>query len=48
MEEVGNPISINDFIDQLKKIGVARIRVEIDATMLLKLGVLIKRKNKVF
>lgn len=47
MEEAGIPISINDFIDQLK-IGFARIRMEVDATLPLKPGVLIREKNKVF
>lgn len=46
MEEAGDSISIDDFIDQLKKMGFARIRVEIDLTLPLK--PVIKGKNMVF
>lgn len=48
MEEASDPIAIDEFTDQLKKTGFARIRVEIDATLPLKPAVLIKGKNKIF
>lgn len=48
MEEVGNLISIDKFMDQLKKIGFARIQVEKDASLPLKPTVVIKGKNRIF
>lgn len=48
MEEAGNPIAIDDLIDQLKKMSFARVRVEIDSSLPLKPGVLIKGKNMIF
>lgn len=48
MEDVGNLISIDEFIDQFKKMGFTRIWIEIDATLSLKIGVLIKEKNRIF
>lgn len=48
VEEADEPISIDEFTDQLRKTGFARIQVEIDATMPLKPGVLVKGKNRVF
>lgn len=48
LEEAGNSISIDEFIDQLKKTGFGRILVEIDAALPLKPWVLIKKKNRIF
>lgn len=41
-------LAIDDFTELLRKIGYARIRVEIDATMSLKPGVLIKGRKETF
>lgn len=43
--EVGRPLAIDDFTDNLKKIGYARVMVELDASILLKHGVLIQEKK---
>lgn len=39
--EAGRPLAINDFTDNLKKTGYARVKVELDASNPLKPGVLI-------
>lgn len=39
--EAGKPLSVDDFIDLLRKTSYACVRVEIDAEKPLKLGVLI-------
>lgn len=39
--EAGRPLIVDKFTDQLKKIGYARVRVEVDASKPLKLGIVI-------
>lgn len=46
--EVRRSMDINDFTELLRKTGYARIYVEIDAEVLLKPGVLIRKKREVF
>lgn len=46
MEEASNSIAVDDFTDQLKKTKFVRIWVEINYTLPLKLGVLIREKIK--
>lgn len=48
VEDTGSRITIDDFTEQLKKIGFARVRVEIDSSLPLKPRVLIKGKNSMF
>lgn len=43
--EVGKPLSLDEFIDLLRKTGYARVRVKIDVGKPLKPGVLIRRKK---
>ena len=45
--EIGKPIAMDHFIDQLQKLGYIRIQVEIDSMELLKSGVPIKGRNRV-
>lgn len=47
-EKVGNPLSLDNFTDLMKKTGFARVRVELDASKPLVLGVPIQGKNSVF
>lgn len=46
--EAGTPLSIDNFTDQMKKMGYTRVRVQLDATKPLQPGVLIQGENKVF
>lgn len=46
--EAGKPLAVDDFTELLRKIGYAKVRVEIDAGMPLKPGVLIRGKRSVF
>lgn len=47
-EKARRPISVDGFVDHLKKAGYARVRVELDAALPLKPGVLVQGKRKVF
>lgn len=46
--KISNPLSIDDFMDLLQKMGYVRVRVEIDSSKPLKLDILIRGKKKVF
>lgn len=46
--KAGRSLSINDFTDLLRKMGYARVRVEIDGGKPLKLGILIREKRMHF
>lgn len=46
--EVGKLLAIDDFTDNLKKIGFARVKVEIDASNTLVPGVLVQGRNGYF
>lgn len=46
--EAGQPLAIDDFIDLLKKIGYARVRVEIDVGKTLMPSILIQGKKGPF
>lgn len=48
VEETGIPLSIDDFTDLLKKMGYARVRVEIDAGKPICPGVLLRGKKGEF
>lgn len=43
--EAGRPLVIDDFIDNQKKTGYARMKVELDASNPLKPGVMIQGRN---
>lgn len=46
--EVGKPLDVDIFIDHLRKIGYARVKVEIDSANPLSLRVLIEGKQSNF
>lgn len=48
MEEAENPITNDNFIEQLKKIGFATVRADIDSSLPLNPIVLIKEKSFIF
>lgn len=48
MEVASKLVSIDNFIERLQKTGFARIEMEIDSSLPLKPGVLIKGKVKTF
>lgn len=46
--EVGKPLLIDEFSENLKKFGYARVKVDLDSSKPLLLGVLLRGRNGLF